>query len=161
MNKPRIHFVLINEKENEDKFSKFLYYGLQLKLQTEIYFYECKKGFQIGAQDLYNSWFTDIMFKKGGHSVILVKHQEGDGSELSELFDHRIHAFYGQYNHFITSIDLNTKHKFGDEMYFVLMSLQMIPSIWGDYTDMEYGNLDCQRFLDFDHKPNNPGMNFD
>lgn len=150
----RIHFVLINEKSDIDKYSKFLLYGLKLKLQKDVYFYECKDDCLIGAQDRPNSWFTDIMQKKGDHSVILVKHQF-DEVKLSDVFDNRMHAFHSIYKHFITSINLNTCHNFGDETFYTFISYYMIPSIWNDFTDLRWGNLSCQRFLDMEYYPDN------
>lgn len=161
--KPTVHFVLINEDKEVDKYSKFLYYGLMLKLQLrkdEIMLYECKDDVQIGAQDKINSWFTDIMEKKSTYSLIIVKHQEKDFVNMSNIFDCRMHAFHCLYNHFITNINLISKHNVGDEFYFVLMTHQMIPSIWDDYLQMRYGHIECQRYLDLDHYPDNPHMNF-
>lgn len=150
----RLHFILINEDKNIDKYSKLLYYGLRLKLQCDILFYECKDDCQIGAQDKFNSWFTDIMTKKNGYSVVIVKHQ-ADEERLSDLFDNRMHVFHSIYKHFITSINLNTEHKFGDETFYTFITHFFIPSIWNDFTDLKWGNLTCQRFLDMDHYPDN------
>lgn len=153
-NKSRIHFVLINEDKNEDKYSKLLYHGLKLKLQTDIFFYECEDDCQIGSQDKFNSWFTDIITKKGNHKVIIVKHQT-DEVKLSDVFDNRLHAFHSIYKHFVTSINLKTSFKFGDETFYTFITHYMIPSIWNDFTDMKWGNLSCQRFLDMEHFPDN------
>lgn len=157
-----LHFILINEKKDTNKYSKFLFYALQLKLETsKIMIYECKPEKKFGMKDLYNSWFIDMMLRKDDNNVIIVKHQEDDGINLCNFLDKRIHAFSIVYKHFVTNINLNTEHNLGDESYFVLMAYQMIPSIWGDFTDMKYGTLECQRFLDLEHRPDNPGMNFD
>lgn len=162
--KPIIHFVLINESKDVNKYSKFLYYSILLKLQLkddEIMIYECEDDKQVGSQDRINSWFTDIMMKKGRCSMIIVKHQEKDFVNMSDIFDARMHAFHCLYNHFITNINLISKHNVGDEFYFVLMAHQMVPSIWDDYLQMKFGHIECQRFLDLDHYPDNPSMNFD
>lgn len=161
MTHSRIHFILVNEGFESDKITNFLYYGLRLYLETDIFRYDC---FYAGddREEQYNLWFTDIMLSRGHREVILVKHQEIDnGIALEHSFHRWLHVMNARIKHFISLFNINTRHNIGDESRFVLMVRQIMPSIQGDFSKLLFGNPQCHRYLDFDHVPDNPGMHFD
>lgn len=161
MSQQRIHFILVNEAIGSDKITNFLFHGLRLYLETDIFRYDC---FHHGddREGQYRLWFTDIMFSRGHREVIIVKHQEiDDGIALEHYFHRMLHIMNARLKHFISLFNINTRHNLGDESRFVLITHQIMPSIWGDFTKLLFGNPQCNRYLDFDHVPDNPGMHFE
>lgn len=159
----RVHCILVNEGEDSDKITNFLYYALGLYLETDIFRYDCvERERPLSKEDLYTSWFVEIVLNRNNREAVLIKHHEADGGvEFARFIHHRIHIFNARYKYFASIFDLRTDHNFCDEMRYALMIRYILPSIWNDFHNLNFGNLESYRYLDYDHVPDNPGMQFD
>ena len=66
------------------------------------------------TSNLYNSWFTDIMMKKGSNSVAVVVHDE-DMEQMGATFDARMQAFHSIYNYKIAEVEFRRSHRIYSE----------------------------------------------
>ena len=122
MSKPRLLFVLLGVRN--ECILKYIQPALHKHLNTEnIYYYKVWEHDFPNTTNYYQSWFTDIMIKKGSNEVIVVIHDE-NSTLMGEIFDNRMKAFHSIYNYTIVEAEfrkefevLDSEHKFSDEEY--------------------------------------------
>ena len=120
MEKPRLLFVLLGVRH--ECILKYIQPTLHKHLNTEnIFYYKVWEHDFPNTTNCYQTWFTDIMIKKGSNEVIIVVHDE-NMDLMGEIFDNRMKAFHSIYNYTIIEAEFRKEfevldHKFSVEEY--------------------------------------------
>lgn len=113
-NKPRLLFILLGIEHPSAL--PFLFMAIHRSFQYEnIFWYKVWEHMDIpNTSNLYNSWFTDIMMKKGSSTVVVIVHDE-NMKDFSTLIDARMQAFHSIYNYKIAEEEFRRSHRIFSE----------------------------------------------
>ena len=97
-NKPRLLFILLGLEHPSAL--PFLFMAIHRAFRNEkIFWYKVWEHMDIpNTSNLYSSWFTDIMMKKGSSGVVVIVHDE-DMQNFSTMIDTRMQAFHSICNY--------------------------------------------------------------
>ena len=97
-NKPRLLFILLGLEHPSAL--PFIFMAIHRAFRYEnIFWYKVWEHMDIpNTSNLYSSWFTDIMMKKGSSTVVVIVHDE-NMKDLSTMIDTRMQAFHSIYNY--------------------------------------------------------------
>ena len=101
--KPRLLFILLGIEH--ECVLPHISFVIDKAFQNEgIFYYKVWEHDIPNTTNLYNSWFTDIMMKKGSNKVIVVVHDECM-EDMGVIFDTRMQAFHSLYNYKIIEVE--------------------------------------------------------
>ena len=144
--KPRLLFILV--AEHNTKYSDVIVPAVKLKLTPDVYHYNCSEHVDEHSTNLYNTWFTDLMMKKGNNKVVVVTHDENE-EMMMEIFDARMHNFHSIYNHMFVSIDLRPFSSGDyDEVILDDITHNFMQKLWSTYATIHLGGLSCTKIYE-------------
>lgn len=141
--KPRLLFILLGIEH--ECVLPHISFVIDKAFQNEgIFYYKVWEHDIPNTTNLYNSWFTDIMMKKGSNKVIVVVHDECM-EDMGVIFDTRMQAFHSIYNYKIAEVEFRRPLRiYSEEHPFIPRKLKKkfneIPwTFWGMFkVDIEH-----------------------
>ena len=107
--KPRILFILLGIEH--ECVLPHISFVIDKGFHSEgIFYYKVWEHDIPNTTNLYNSWFTDIMTKKGNNRVIVVAHDESMDL-MGAIFDSRMQAFHSIYNYKIAEVEFRRPNR--------------------------------------------------
>ena len=99
--KPRLLFILLGVRN--DSILKHIQPVFAEHFKN-IYYYKVWEHEFPHTTNYYDSWFTDVMIKKGSNDVVVVLHDE-NMDLMAETFDRRMSTFHSAFNHVIVKTE--------------------------------------------------------
>ena len=129
--KPRLLFILLGIR-NENML-KYIQPALNEHIPPEkIFYYKVwEHSFNL-TLNYYESWFTDVMIKKGSYEVVVVLHDE-NMDIMAETFDRRMKAFHSTYNYMVVKCEFRKPYEMIDPDEEELKEPVKIPTHFWEY----------------------------